>query len=155
MQRCIHVTPLHVEGFLVRSTTVASTLPPQRTMLTKKNKRIHLPFLPPPPQQYAPSCTPNRPKTPQHKLSQPIAVSGRMTRTATKVKPRLEFSGRAAAGGGAGAGSMASPTAGRAKRNAGGPGSANRRLHKSPRTSIDRGERAKKASSRKDNQREK
>ena len=93
-----------------------------------------------------PCTTRQQHQPPQHKLSQPIAVSGRMTRTATKVKPRLEFSGRAAAAGGggagAGAGGVASPTAGRAKRNAGTPGSANRRLHKSPRTSIDRGERA-------------
>ncbi|CBJ31760.1 conserved unknown protein [Ectocarpus siliculosus] len=75
-----------------------------------------------------------------HKLSQPIAVSGRMTRTATKVKPRLEFSSRAAAatGGGGSALSMTSPSSGRTKRNAGAPGSATRRVHKSPRTSIDR-----------------
>ncbi|CAN0224386.1 unnamed protein product, partial [Ectocarpus fasciculatus] len=75
-----------------------------------------------------------------HKLSQPIAVSGRMTRTATKVKPRLEFSSRAAAaaGGGGSALSMTSPSSARTKRNAGAPGSAARRVHKSPRTSIDR-----------------
>ncbi|CAN0454172.1 unnamed protein product, partial [Ectocarpus sp. 12 AP-2014] len=75
-----------------------------------------------------------------HKLSQPIAVSGRMTRTATKVKPRLEFSSRAAAAAGSGGSalSMTSPSSGRTKRNAGAPGSATRRVHKSPRTSIDR-----------------
>ncbi|CAM9451894.1 unnamed protein product, partial [Ectocarpus sp. 12 AP-2014] len=75
-----------------------------------------------------------------HKLSQPIAVSGRMTRTATKVKPRLEFSSRAAAAAGSGGSAMSvtSPSSGRTKRNAGAPGSATRRVHKSPRTSIDR-----------------
>eukprot|EP00904_Undaria_pinnatifida_P003873 jgi/Undpi1/13487/HiC_scaffold_8.g03146.m1 len=80
-----------------------------------------------------------------HKLAQPIAVSGRLTRTATKVKPRLEYAAKPAAGRSAdrgGARTVASPASGRAKRGAsareGGGMSVNRRVHKSPRTSIDR-----------------
>lgn len=86
--------------------------------------------------------------TAQHKLAQPIAVSGRLTRTATRVKPRLEYSAKpAAARGGdrSGVRALASPASGRAKRGAsareGAGMSANRRVHKSPRTSIDRGKR--------------
>lgn len=72
----------------------------------------------------------------QDKRSQPIAVSGRMTR-ATKLKPRLELSHRVSVGGPGGV--VVSPTASRNKRLARDAG-GNKRLHKSPRTSIDRGE---------------
>ncbi|CAM9384876.1 unnamed protein product [Ascophyllum nodosum] len=89
-----------------------------------------------------------------HKLSQPIAVSGRMTRTATKVTPRLELStrgggangkgGRGGVGGagGGGGGGLTPPSETRPKRAAAagreGFGMPMRRVYKSPRTSLDR-----------------